>query len=217
MQKQHSTHSSSSSSGADINSTTAIRPGGAGVESNLFGSGPLAFSASVESTVSVVQEREASPTHPDSSPFSLYDYLVDVVGEGLIVSLATTKWEPDTPTTKPPPSKPVPPNPDAVTKASLSMEEFLSREGFRPIRVELPCRAAPPPSVPRGYYRGRKPWTFNIPQPLLPTRTNVLEQKQSHRSAPHGQDTPPVLKGKCRGHHRYYRQRQSVDMASYWV
>lgn len=213
MQKQGST---SSSSGAEVTNMAASRPGG--VESNLFGSG---FSAAVDNAVSA-QEREASPSHSDSSPPTLYDYLVDVMGEGLTLSLSATAHEgqQDSPT-KPLPSKPEPPTPDAAMRANLSLEEFLSREGFRPIRVQLPRRSAPPPSIPRGYYRGREPWTFNIPQPLLPTRTNVLDQMQSqmqsHTGTSHGHTTPPVIKGRCRGHHRYYRQKDSMNIASYWV
>lgn len=211
MQKQRSTHSSSSSSGAEV---AANRPPG-GVESNLFSSG---FSAVVENAVSA-QEREASPSHSDSSPLTLYDYLVDVIGEGLTMSLSATttpEGQRDS-TTKLLSSKLEPPKPDAAMKANLSLEEFLSREGFQPIRVQLPHRAAPPPSIPRGYYRGREPWTFNIPQPLLPTRTNILDQMHSHRDTPHGHATPPILKGRCRSHHRYYRQKDSVNIASYWV
>jgi hypothetical protein len=212
VQKQQ--RSSSSSSGPEVTNTAANRPGS--VENNLFSSGGLGFSAS-ESSVSA-QEQETSPSHSDSSPLNLYDYLVDVVGEGLTLSLTPAAHaEEQGPSTKTTPSKTEPSKPEAVTRVNHSLEEFLSREGLRPIRVQLPHKAAPPPSVPRGYYRGRKPWTFHIPQPVLPTGRNVLEQLLPSNGTSLGTDTPAVVKGKCQGHHRCYRRKNLVDIASYWL
>lgn len=206
--KRSSPHSSS---GAEV---TSSRPGS---DSNLFGTSALSFSTATDNAVSA-KEREASPSHrgEPSSSLTLYNYLVDLIGESLTLSLSATTHEGEQdPSAKPSPSKPEPPKANSAIRANYSLEDFLSKEGFRPIRVQLPRRPAPPPSIPRGYYKGREPWTFNIPYPLLPTRDNVLEQKKLN--PPPARDTLKVLRGKCSGHHRYYRRKCHVNIASYWV
>lgn len=210
--------------GAEVTNIATSRPGGSvTAESNLFSSAALGFNAAVDNGVSV-PEREASPSHLESSSSSpshlpLYDYLVDVIGEGLTLSLSVTAHEGEggrDPRIKPHPLNPELPKVDTATRTSHALEVSLSREGFRPIRVQLPRRAAPPPSIPMGYYKGRLPWTFHIPQPLMPMTANVLEQKQLQRST-HGPKTQAVCKGRCSGHHRYYRHQSSANISSYWV
>lgn len=219
-------HSPHSSVGAEVTNNVVTTHRGGGGESNLFGNtGTLGFSAVVDNAMSA-QEPDAHPSHKEpsssSSPSSvtLYEYLVDLIGEGLVLSLLVAgdrEGNPDAPTTPHTP-KPEPPNKDSnsTTKEdSRFLETFLSREGFRAFGVQLPRKPAPPPSVPRGYYRGREPWTFHFPRSALPVRDNALEQRQSPS---HDRSVQPVVrKGRCSGHHRYYRQQGPVNMASSWI
>lgn len=182
-------------------------------ESNFFCTTALGFNSVADNAVSA-QEREASPSHLEPSS-SLYSYLADLIGESLtlLLSVITHEGKQD-PSIKPP--RPSKPEPSKTNTENHSLERFLTKEGFLPICVQLPRTPAPPPSIPRGYYKGREPWTFHIPHPLLPRRANVLERKKS-RQPPAGHDTQKVVRGKCSGHHRYYRHKCPVNIASYWV
>lgn len=195
--------------------------GEGGAETNLFTAATLGFSA-VENAVSA--EQETSPAHTSTKPLpppvTLYDYLVDLIGEGLTLSLSATAHQHamDLPLKAPRPTKSCPDTPRTDTSYNNRLlENFLSREGFRPIRVQLPQRPAPPPSVPRGYYKGREPWTFNVPQSVLPVRTNILTQRRQKIAPPPHVLQGGVVKGRCTGHHRCYTQNPSMNIDSNWI
>lgn len=207
-------------------------------ENTIFGNATLSFGAAVDSV-----EGEKSPTHikphpsssSSSSHLTLYEHLAEVMGEGLTLSLAVPAHMGVTesgPTHKPPPPLKSPTtdatslNQDAIKHVTRSLEGFLSKEGFRPVRVPLPQRAPPPPSIPRGYYQGRDPVTFSVPQSLLPVQGNVLEQLERGRGKGRGnqfsqQGHGGIVKGVWPGHRRHYITKQPsncpVDMSSLWL
>ena len=210
-----------------------------------FGGGVLDFAAGSGSSEMMETAPPSSTTTdpPPSDPASLYNYLEELMGEGLTLSLSIPAHHGETsssqsPTPKPNPSKTLPDIPKSSSATSKrvnhSLENFLSREGFRPIRVQLPQRAPPPPSVPRGYYKGREPWTFSVPQAVLPVPGNPLKQQQQRRqkgerssqnvrtiTAHLSSSVPGVgaLKGTCaslrRRHHR--DSDCPIDMAASWI
>lgn len=230
----------SPSSGAEVSNIAGSRSGPTGGEATLFGSAATLGFSGVDGGGAGTLEGEPSPSHIDpspSSPLTLYDYLADVIGEGLSLSLSvpTHNGEPGTPL-NPYPSKTSPENlkVDGSKRTTRSLEAFLSGEGFRPIRIQLPQRPPPPPSIPRGYYKGREPWTFGLPQSVLPIGGNILEQKdrdkrrskRGGRGIPqeprHDKDRQGVVKGACPGQRRRCRlgqhlQQCPVNMGSLWI
>lgn len=200
-------------------SRTSSSGGGGGAETNLFATATLGFSA-VENAVSA--EQETSPAHTTEQPLppiTLYDYLVELIGESLILSLsAAARQHTVGRPLKPHLPKACPDMPRTnASNSNRSLETFLSREGFRPIHVQLPQRPAPPPSVPRGYYKGREPWTFNVPQSVLPVHANVLAQRR-RRTVPPPHVQERVVKGRCSGHHRCHTQCPThMNIASNWI
>lgn len=212
--------------GGDDGSASRAETGG-GSETSLFSGSALGLSAvdvGGNSHAGIDTDRK-SPSHTESpSHLTLYDYLAEVIGEGLTLSLTPNarlveaeKVKPNAtiPKTLPELSK------TATSKhTASSLERFLGREGFRPIRVQLPLRVPPPPSVPRGYYKGRDPWTFHVPQTLLPVSGNVLEKKQrsrSHRKLHPAAGKQGVMKGPHAGHHKHYRHQGYVNIATSWI
>ncbi len=193
--------------------------------------GVLDFTAASASTEMMETSAPSSSTitkpsssSSPSSPPSLYAYLEELIGEGLTLSLSVPAHC-CTPSPKPPPSKPpltdTPKSSNTTKHVNRSLERFLSGEGFKPVCVQLPKRAPPLPSVPRGYYKGREPWTFSVPQAVLPVQGNPLEQQGGGAQSLQGvHKTPPpsALKGACAGLRRHrHRDHCPIDIAASWI
>ena len=162
-----------------------------------------------------VEDSKGVETNNEQSTPSLYDHLLEMFGERLLLRLSTC------PQFTPPPSsaqrKTETPSSSTDTRhsrPSSSLNSFLSQEGFKSSKVELP-----PSSVPSSTARGTQR-TFNVHQTRLPVRENILEQKsrqakhEKHRGRkPHKGSKPvaqkhqtkPVDKGVCAS----YRRRNS--------
>ena len=202
--------------------------GAGGVLDFTAGSGSAEMMETAPPSSSVPDPPTTTSSSTSSSlPTSLYDYLQELIGEGLTLSLSapTHCGGGSSQSHAPKSTKPLPDDPktssSAVTKhVHHSLENFLSREGFRPIRVQLPRRAPPPPSRPRGYYKGREPWTFSVPQAVLPVAGNPLEKHPHHRPPQQRQQRfgGGARKGACTSllKHRH-RNECPIDMAASWI
>ena len=214
-------------SSGEPNNTGVSRSG----ESAFFGSsGSLSSLATTESgsvlggEISESTGTKLSYVEP-TQPSTLYDYLVEIFGESLTLNLfahSVHGFNSSTPS-KPGPTKThtIPDKVENSRHANQSLENFLIGEGFRPIRVQLPKRSPPAPSVPRGYYRGRQPWTFSIPQAILPVAVNALEHRNVARTDPSRSrsEESAIVRRICVGHQRKQNRGKLslIDVSKSWI
>ena len=174
---------------------------------NLFAN--TSFELSSEPTD---MEIEHSSTQTDSAQLeikneqktpSLYDQLIELFGESLLLRLSALPQFMASPqaSNSPPPL-------DLTHKrnshTSPSLLAFLSEEGFKSFKVELPL--ATPLHPPK-----RNSWTLTVPKTKMPVSGNVLEQKS--REAKHKkrdrrerrlpQTNPTISKGLCASYRRH--------------
>ena len=193
---------------------------GGGEASSLFGSSSLTLSAVESSSVLGEMSEAGRPVSmegrlPTPPPLSLYQFLFEIFGERLTLRLLSHHRD-HTLSHKKPPTIPEPTTKiDLIKHTNKALERFLNREGYRSIHVQLPQKAPPPPSAPRGYYKGRDPWTFSIPRSLLPVPANVLEQRKRRKSSI--QQRRRIVKGMCVGQRRRSRQLLPLDVGSLWI
>ena len=117
---------------------------------------------------------------PQENLPSLYEFLVGIFGESLVVRLSghlrnlseekrlsVVKCE----------------GVSSVREMAVGGEQllgFLKREGFQQIRVQLPLK--PLPCKPPAYHPwGRQLWRFQIPTSVLPVQGNPLERRPRKR------------------------------------
>ena len=143
---------------------------------------------------------------------SLYGFLLDLFGESLCLRLtgheslgaslsSTQGGEPS------PPDQPAPSSKD-IRSVNRSLVLFLSKEGFKPIRIDLPYYLPQPRPM-----HGR--WTFSIPRFVLPVQGNVLEHGMRMG---HMQHRGGVCTGTSPSYKRHsHRLRQSYDIGSVWI
>lgn len=105
---------------------------------------------------------------------TLYAFLFDLFGESLSLRLAgheALKKKPSATQVSEPHPQQSPTSKD-IRHVNRTLVLFLSHEGFKPIKVDLPCYL--PPQRPA--YGERPPWTFSIPRFVLPVQGNALER-----------------------------------------
>lgn len=155
---------------------------------------------------------------------TFYDFLVDIFGERLSLKLAGHQRFQTAPAATAPieseeAEKSSKRNSSAPNEGPL--RNFLSREGFKPSKVQLPQKMPQlrplPPSI-----GGRPSWTFALPKTMLPVHSNVLEKK--HRKskkpsipkqvAPLKGDSPSYRRGasRCRT-----KKVHPSDISSSWL
>lgn len=173
---------------------------------------------------------------------TLYGYLVDVFGERLSARLAghqkfgtaasSAKRAP--PETLPSSSR-APTGQPAATKAQDdsprlsqaaehqkedSFKNFLSREGFRSVRVPMTTKVAPPPlkTHSRGH-KGRPPLRFALSHRALPTQSNVLGSRPPPTKKPLTEAAASKLKGSCQSYKTNAARRKLVapGLNSSWL
>lgn len=119
---------------------------------------------------------------------SLYEFLVDLFGEELVTRLTAHVKNLSLAKEKRPPSKVETPAKELSLTADEgrrpsredALVEFLKREGFRSCKVQLPLKLMPQ-KPPTFHPWGRQLWRFQIPIPMLPVRSNVLEGRGQGR------------------------------------
>ena len=185
------------------------RPHPPGGETSLFGNTSFGLSGAQSS-----MEEDGEELAGQKEVTTLYDYLMDLFGERLSLRLVGHLTDKTLHSSvKPLSTQNQAKDPYHHSRGNRSLILFLSQEGFKPVKVDLPHRVVPP-RIPPGQYIGRQPCTFSIPRSVLPVRGNALEShKKRHRTerpAP-----PPVVKG--RGYGRKKDGGQSVDISSSWI
>ena len=154
---------------------------------------------------------------------TLYDYLVEVFGERLNARLAghqkfrtvastVSKVSPESLSS----SSKADANQPTETKAQKdtsrlsqaaqqqkedSFMHFLSREGFKPVRVPMTTKVTPPPlkAHSRGH-KGRPPLRFAVSQRLLPSQSNVLGSRPAPARKPPTETEAALKKGSCQSY-----------------
>ena len=195
--------------------------------SSLFAN--TSFGLSSESTD---MEIDHGNTHTDSSQQvgkneekrqSLYLHLTELFGESLLLRLST-RPQFAAPSPTPTPHKHTLPEPThrKGTHTNPSLLAFLSEEGFKPLKIELPLASLPRPPK-------RNCWTLVVPKTKLPVRGNVLEEKAreaKHRRHHGGERRPPptaegggVSKGVCVSYRKHNCRTglENVGMQSAWL
>lgn len=179
------------------------------------------------------EDSTAVETKKEQTTPSLYDHLLEMFGERLLLRLTTCPQFTLTlpPTQRKTVSRETPSNSKDTghSHPSSSLNSFLSQEGFRSAKVELPSF-----SVHDSTVRGSR-WMFNVHQTRLPVRENILEQKsrqakhQKHRGkkqiskgieqvAGRNQSTP-VVKGICASYRKHNNRDglHSTGVHSAWL
>ena len=153
---------------------------------------------------------------------TLYDYLVDMFGERLSLRLTGHQGFKAT-TTIPKPIE----DTDRESRTNTSapkdgpLMRFLSREGFRSTKVQLPQKvpqsrqAQPLPSS----FGGRPRWTFPVPKPSLPVHSNILEKQKRRSKKPPSRRQAIPLKGGSPSYRRGASKSrvQPSDISSSWL
>ena len=96
--------------------------------------------------------------------------------------------------------------------------EFLKREGFQPVRVQLPVK--PLSCKPPAYHPwGRQLWQFHIPTSVLPVRRNVLNERHPRMKGVAGTVLPTGSWGRRRrsGNRTSRRPRPLIDLGAVWL
>jgi len=160
---------------------------GGAAPGGLFLGGPSLTLHSASVLENDLQETAGSRSRAKSRDalVSLYGYFADLFGEGLSVRLAShdryKEWGPSKSFQREARyvvnSQSSKRNEEMVNKAT---DKFFEREGFKPVRVKLPSREPPPPSKSchQAASGERTPWTFPLPQVILPVSENPLEKEQ---------------------------------------
>jgi len=198
-------------------SNTHLPPPGS--DSSLFGLGDKSIMAMDSSEMSGGGETAKDlPT--------LYDYLVDMFGERLSLRLTGHQgFKAATTLTKSTEHEDI--DKESRTNTSVPRDgplmRFLSREGFRSTKVQLPQKL-PHPRQPQPLppsFGGRPRWTFPVPRPTLPVHSNVLEKQRKSKKPPSRRQVTP-LKGDSpsykRGAAKSRNERvQPSDISSSWL
>ena len=165
---------------------------------------------------------------------SLYTYLFDIFGESLGLRLsgcdALFKRKKSSTAAAAPLSQQIgeaasaqqqQPSSKDIRHVNKAVVEFLSREGFKPAKVELPYSRPPPPRQQGhgGYGEWRSQTSFHIPRSLLPVQWNTLEQGMRMG---HGQQQQQY-RGRVKTgisvsyKRRLHKLRHSSDIGSSWL
>ena len=177
------------------------------------------FGLSSESTD---MEIEHSSTQNDSAQSerkneqktpSLYDQLIELFGESLLLRLSSRPQFMAPPQASNSPLPPLDLTHKRSSNTSPALLAFITEEGFKPFKVELPLVA--PLHTPK-----TNRWTLTVPKTKMPASGNVLEQKS--REAKHKkrdrrkrrlpQTTPIISKGLCASYRRH-NSRCGLDFA----
>ena len=227
--------SSSSHSSAQVRSANQPTDGGFLLTNTTFGlGGEKSDLDSGEANLTGVGERGAIMTEAPSDEPSLYTYLFDMFGESLVLRLSghdalkrkdtlmaaplLTQQVGEAGAQKQP--QQAPSNKD-IRHVNKAVVQFLSREGFKSVKVELPYSRPPPPPKRQGrggYGEWRSQTSFHIPRSLLPVQWNVLEQgmRMGHRQQQ--QYRGRVKSGVSVSYkRRLHKLRHSSDIGSSWL
>ena len=159
---------------------------------------------------------EASSEKP-----TLYGFLFDLFGESLGLRLAvheTLRKDVSVAQTSEPHPQQAPSNHD-IRHVNRSLVQFLSKEGFKPVKVDLPYYLPPP----RLMYGERQSWSFSIPRFVLPVRGNALDHR-TRKGQMQRQQGLPSNRGRVKmtGVSPSYKRRShklghSSDISSSWL
>ena len=160
----------------------------------------------------------------------LYEFLVDIFGESLLLRLTSHLTNVAALGEKKPLGKTG--SLERKRESVVAMEgrgraggeerlaAFLKKEGFRAVKVQLPVK--PLSRRPPAYHPwGRQLWQFQIPTNLLPVRRNVLED----RGRPYHQQRRISVTNVRTGKHRWrksgnwtlLRAHPLIDLGSFWL
>ena len=159
---------------------------------------------------------------------TLYDYLVDIFGERLSLRLASHDgYRPQAPAAEAGTNKSgggggveERTSPKQHSGDDHALMDFLSQEGFRTARIQLPQKQAPPIRPHPPHYMGRPLYSFPIPASCLPVQSNVLDLRPHTRCAPKAAAANAVVKGKAMGHRTSVAKTTRTvhpDLASSWI
>ena len=165
---------------------------------------------------------------PSADEPSLYTFLFDIFGESLGLRLSghealRKKKESSISAAQQVSeshSQQHPPSSKDIRHVNKAVVQFLSREGFKPIKADLPY-SRPPQGHGYGEWRS---WNFHIPRCLVPMKQNILEQgmrmghghkqQQQRHAAYRGRvKTGVSISYKRRSH----KLRHSSDIGSSWL
>ena len=153
---------------------------------------------------------------------TLYGFLFDLFGESLCLRLAgheALKKKSSSPSlVNEAHQSPQPPSNRDIRHVNQALVHFLSQEGFKPIKVDLPYHL--PQS--RSLYGERRAWMFGIPRFVLPVQGNALEhgmrmglmRRQQQHHAHRGRIKTGVSVSYRR---RSHKLRHTSDIESSWI
>lgn len=160
-------------------------------------------------------------TEASSEKPTLYGFLFDLFGESLGLRLAVHETlKKDIPVAQTRETHPQQaPSSHDIRYVNRSLVQFLSKEGFKPVKVDLPYYLPPP----RPAYGERQIWTFNIPRFVLPVQGNVLEHRMrmgqmQHRQGLSSNRGKVKMTGVSLSYKRHsHRLGHSSDISTSWL
>lgn len=162
---------------------------------------------------------EQSAAKKEKKTPSMYNTLTELFGESLFLRLSShsefmDRSQPSDPTKQPLPDLSHKKN----SHTSPALLSFLSQEGFKSLKVELPL-------VRPAHPLQRNRWALTVPKTHLPVSINVLEQKSreaKHQKRERRRRMPPadlVSKGPCASYrkHNIRSSVQCVGVLTGWL
>ena len=189
----------------------------------LFGSPSLSLHPASVLEGDLQDSTRGKQAKSKDSSVSLYNFFADLFGEGLSIRLSAHHRYKAQGQPKPIPEESktagqtisIQQQEEMVVKA---VDRFLEREGFKSTHVQLPCRKTPRPSSShrRSAHGGRAPWTFPLPQLILPVSENPLEREGHRRRDPQG-GCQRVIKGPCVKEKGNRKNVPLMDVGGAWL
>ena len=180
------------------------------------------FGGSAEKSIMDTSELGLVGEPPPNLLPSLYEFLVDLFGEKLVLRLTPHIRNVSSSSCERKIAKKSPAvqgresESQSRERKGMPREDpllsFLKREGFRPYKVQLPLKPMPR-KAPAFHPWGRQLWRFNIPTTLLPVQGNMLEGRTRRR--PKG--SVPLKATRGHMHRSRNKSPQIVDLGAVWL
>ncbi len=214
------------SPGSDVmdHSSRLMPSSTSGPSSSLFGSPSLSLNPGsvLEGDLHDTSNGLKNDSKPRESSMSLYGFFSDIFGEGLVMRLASHGRYKALGSSPPLPkeTKSIGSEKQREELVVQAADRLLEREGFKSARVQLPSRH--PPLAVSSHRRSapgrRDPWTFPLPQAVLPVSKNPLDMDWKYQNGERNKIwNKKIIKGSLAKDRSRNRKCSPIDIGDAWL